>query len=88
MAFSGVPTVLTIRNIQVRIYTNDHPPPHVHAVKPGGGRARFELNCPDGPVRLLEVTKFRGVEIEEVGAAVAADLAAICGKWSRVHGKV
>jgi hypothetical protein len=39
-------------------------------------------------VRLLEATKFRGAEIEEVGAAVAADLAAICAKWRKIHGDV
>ena len=74
--------------MSVRIYTNDHPPPHVHAVKPGGGRARFELNCPDGPVRLLEATKFRGAEIEEVGAAVAARLHLICAEWRKIHGDI
>ena len=83
-----MPTVLTIRNINVRIYTNDHPPPHVHAYRADGGRARFELNCPDGPVRLLEATKFKGTEIAEVGSAIAADLTRICAEWRKVHGGV
>jgi hypothetical protein len=48
-----VPTVLTIRNVRVAIYLNDHPPPHVHAIRRGGALAKFELNCPDGPVTLV-----------------------------------
>jgi hypothetical protein len=81
-----VPTVLTIRNIRVAIYSNDHPPPHVHAIKSGGGRAKFELNCPDGPVRLVEQAGFRGAEVAEIGAALAAELSAICAQWRRIHG--
>jgi hypothetical protein len=81
-----VPTVLTIRNIRVAIYTNDHPPPHVHAIKPGGGRAKFDLNCPSGPVQLVDQTGFRLPEIMEVGAAVASELDAICAEWRRIHG--
>ncbi len=68
------------------IYANDHPPPHVHAIKPGGGRAKFELNCPHGPVRLVEQTSFRRTEIVEIGAKIAAQLETICIQWSRIHG--
>jgi hypothetical protein len=81
-----VPTVLTIRRIRVAIYTNDHPPPHVHAIRPGGGRAKFELNCPDGPVRLVEQIGFGRAEVGEIGNGVAERLAWICAEWSRIHG--
>ena len=77
---------MSIRNIRVAIYANDHPPPHVHAIRPGGGRAKFELNCPNGPVRLVDQTGFRRTEIVEIGAAVAAQLEAIYGEWRRIHG--
>jgi hypothetical protein len=83
-----VPTVLTLRKISVRLYSNDHAPPHVHAVKKGGGRARFALNCPDGPVRLLESTIFKASEIEVIGTAIADDLTSICTKWWTIHGQV
>ena len=88
MAWLSVPTVLTIRNISIRIYTNDHAPPHVHAIKADGGRARFALNCPEGPVRLLESTIFKASEINEIGSAIADDLAATCMKWWAIHGQV
>ena len=86
MLSCDVPTVLTIRNIRVAIYANDHPPPHVHAIRRGGGRVKFELNCPDGPVRLVDQTGFRRTEIVEIGAAIAAELEAICAEWRRIHG--
>jgi hypothetical protein len=81
-----VPTVLRIRNIRVAIYANDHPPPHVHAIGPGGGRAKFELNCPEGSVRLVDQVGYRRADILEIGAAVAAALEAICAEWRRIHG--
>ena len=81
-----MPTVLTIRNVRVAIYSNDHPPPHVHAIRPGGARARFGLNCPGGPVILLDQSGFRAAEIAETGGAVAAELDAICAKWEAIHG--
>lgn len=81
-----MPTVLTIRNVRVAIYANDHPPPHVHAIKPSGARAKFELNCPQGPVRLVEQTGFRRAEVAEIGAIVAAALDDVCAQWRRIHG--
>jgi hypothetical protein len=81
-----VPTVLTIRNIRVAIYSNDHPPPHVHAIGRDGARAKFTLNCPDGPVVLVEQVGFRSKDIAEIGQAVAAELSAICAAWEAIHG--
>lgn len=81
-----MPTVLTVRNIRVVFYPNDHPPPHVHAVRRDGSRAKFELNCPDGPVIMVEQAGFRAVDIAEVGAAIAIALAAICEQWRAYHG--
>jgi hypothetical protein len=68
------------------IYSNDHPPPHVHAIRRGGALARFALNCPHGPVTLLSQGGFRADEIGEIGAAVAEELPAICLKWRAIHG--
>lgn len=81
-----MPTVLTVANIGIVIYPNDHPPAHVHAVRRDGALAKFELNCPDGPVTLVGQTGFRTAEIAEIGATVAEELAAICAKWRAFHG--
>ncbi len=81
-----MPTVLTVRNVRVVIYANDHPPAHVHSVRRDGARAKFELNCPQGPVRLIEQVGFRAADIAGIGAAVAAALSSICVKWKEIHG--
>ena len=81
-----MPTVLTIRNIRVVIYLNDHPPPHVHAIGRNGERATFLLNCPNGPVELTAQAGFRKVDILDIGRRVAVELPAICAKWEATHG--
>jgi len=81
-----MPTVLTLRNVRVALYSNAHPPPHVHGIGRDGARAKFELSCPGGPVRLVEQSGFRAVAVAEIGAAVASNLTAICATWRRVHG--
>lgn len=82
-----VPTVLTVRNIRVVIFTNDHPPPHVHALK-GDARAKFDLGLPDGDVRLVENDGFRLAEVRELGAAIALARDAIAKRWSEIHGEI
>jgi hypothetical protein len=78
--------MLTVRNIRVAIYPNDHPPPHVHAIGRGGALAKFELNCPEGPVVLVGQSGFRASDVTDVGHAVAAALPALCAKWRAIHG--
>lgn len=83
-----MPTVLQLGNIRVVIYTNDHPPPHVHAVKGNTARAKFNLNGPDGPVELVEHQGFKLTEIRKIGVAIADNLTVICAKWSEIHGQL
>ena len=83
-----MPTVLRLGNVRVVIYSNDHPPPHVHAIKADEARAKFNLNCPDGPVELVEQEGFKLADIRQIGTAIADNLAAICAKWSEIHGQV
>jgi hypothetical protein len=83
-----MPTVLNVRNTRVVIYSNDHPPPHVHAVRGNEACARFALNCPEGPVELMDHEGYKLAEIREIGAAIAASLPAICAKWKESHGSV
>lgn len=81
-----MPTVLTLRNIRIAIYTNDHPPSHVHAIKGNEAEARFRLNCPDGPVEVWDHEGFRRSELNEVGQLIAENLNAVCARWSEIHG--
>lgn len=81
-----MPTVARAGNVRVVIYANDHPPPHVHAVRRDEAWARLALNCPNGPVTLLDQSGFRRTEIVDIGETVAADLSRICDQWRRIHG--
>ncbi len=83
-----MPTVLKLRNIRVAIYTNDHPPPHVHAIKGNDAEARFKLNCPDGPPELWDHEGFKLSELNEILELIGVNLATICLKWNEIHGRV
>ena len=73
-----VATVLRYGKTRVVVYSNDHPPAHVHAVGPGG-RARFVLNCPDGPVELWDCTgAWAAAELNRLGVAIAAQISDCC----------
>lgn len=74
------------RRYQVRVYSNDHPPAHVHAVGKGLD-ARFKLNCPEGPVELWDFAgPWRLPDLNELGVEIAEKLGACCEKWSEIHG--
>ena len=74
------------RRYRVAVNSNDHPPSHVH-VFGKGCEARFQLNCPDGPVAVWD---FEGdwtrPLLNELGGEIAARLADCCRVWSEIHG--
>ncbi|MFZ4536603.1 DUF4160 domain-containing protein [Propionivibrio sp.] len=68
------------------IYTHDHAPAHVHLVGPDG-RAKIALNCPGGPVVLVEA---RG-SIDEgtprrALTQIEQALSTLCEDWRLIHG--
>jgi len=80
-----VPTVLRFAGLRIVIYPNDHRPAHVHAIG-SGQEAVFDLHCPNGPPELRESYGFNTRELTRIKAALAADLAALCGRWEQIHG--
>jgi Domain of unknown function (DUF4160) len=77
-----MPTVLREAGFEVRIYTLDHPPPHVHVWKAGA-------------VVKIDLTTQQAVEIvgaisdRDVGRAerlVAEHAVWLKGEWARIHG--
>jgi hypothetical protein len=81
-----MPTILRIGGLRVVIYPNDHRPAHVHVI--GAGReAVFDLHCPGGPPELRENYGFGRQEITRIAAALAAQAAALCEEWRKVHGR-
>jgi hypothetical protein len=79
-----MPPVLRIGGLRVVIYPNDHRPPHVH-VRGAGTEAVFILNCPFGPPTLRGSFGFATVELNRIASALAANLAALCREWKRIH---
>jgi hypothetical protein len=70
----------------VSVYSNDHPPPHVH-VRGKGKEARFKLNRPEGPVELWDHKgDWKLSQLQEAGEEIAARLAACCDMWRKIHG--
>ena len=71
--------------------SNDHPPPHVHAFGKGC-EARFQLNCPFGPVELWDyVGPWTMIHLNELGEEIAAKVdegrfLEACKIWSEIHG--
>ena len=76
------------RRYRVVVHSNDHPPPHVHALGKGC-EARFRLNCPDGPVQLWDYDgDWSRADVVELGEEIAARLGACCKTWRDIHGQV
>jgi hypothetical protein len=80
-----VPTILRFRSFRIVIYTDDHPPPHVHAVGPDG-KAIFLLNCPTGPVLLREETYLTQAQVKALANFLSEHLELLCKAWEDIHG--
>lgn len=80
-----MPTILVFRGLRVTIYPNDHEPAHVHVIG-RGCEARFQLNCPSGPVELWENFGFARKELRQVLETLSAALGQLCEEWARIHG--
>ncbi len=81
-----MPTVARFGNVRIVLYPTDHPPPHVHALRPDGAWAPLALNCPRGPVTVMDQSGFRGSEMAELGTAVTVPICGHCDEWRRIRG--
>jgi hypothetical protein len=82
-----MPTVLTIFGLRVVVYFNDHAPAHVHVL--GSNReAVFDLNCPQGPVRLRQNFGFSKNELVRIVLQVQNHVRELCRKWRQIHGDI
>lgn len=78
----------SVRKFRVVVYSNDHPPCHVHACGKGL-EARFKLNCPEGPVEIWDFHgPWRLLDLNELGEEIAEAIEDCCNKWSEIHGEV
>jgi hypothetical protein len=81
-----MPNVLpAIRGWRVVIFTNDHRPPHVHIIGPEV-KARFELLCDLGLVRLMDNINFTHSQLLLIEIYLTKNIALLCSEWERIHG--
>jgi len=80
-----MPTVFAFNGLQVRIYTNDHRPAHVHVIG-SDVEAKFQLNCPSGPVEIDENFGFSRRQVKQILVELTAVLGLLCQEWRRIHG--
>jgi hypothetical protein len=77
-----VPTVVREEGFEVRLYTFDHPPPHVHVAK-AGAIVRIDLAT-------HEVTEIVGDisdrDLKRAQRLVARHAARLKEEWVRIHG--
>jgi hypothetical protein len=77
-----VPTVLRANGFEIRIFTNDHKPAHVHGYK-AGDDAKVEIA---GNVPILATTTMSKRATADLLAIIEANLAHLQAEWRRIHG--
>jgi hypothetical protein len=78
-------TLIRIGTWRVMIYTRDHAPAHVHLVGVNG-RAKIALNCPGGPVVLIESRGIDAGTLKRALGQIEQEVSALCEDWSLMHG--
>jgi Domain of unknown function (DUF4160) len=79
-----VPTILRGSGFEVRIFTNDHAPAHVHGFK-AGDDAKIDIS---GTVPVLVTTTMSKRETAGLLALVASNLSYLQAEWNRIHGSL
>ena len=78
-----MPTVLRSAGFALRVYTDDHTPPHVHVIK-AGKVVIIELD----PVRIIRVQGMRDADIVKAVRLVEAHAEMLSTAWREIHGNV
>lgn len=80
-----MPTLLQVAGYRVMILTNDHPPPHVHAMG-RDGHAKIRLDCTHGSAELLWHEGIQRSQLRLILETVEAEIRRLCDAWRTVHG--
>lgn len=70
----------------IRVYPNDHGPPHVHAWK-GGGWVALTIPTAGGAVSVLRVSGMKHTDIVRVALLVEEHAHTLWQAWRRYHGE-
>lgn len=80
-----MPTVLRKDGFAVRIYFNDHLPPHVHVFK-GNGQVRISLGSESEVPDVIEVNELSDKEVSKALQIVTTHQTELLEKWREFHG--
>jgi len=78
-------TLFKIKGYDVRILTNDHPPPHVH-VQGNNGFAKIDLGAKTGVLKLVECGGIPKGALRAIWFEVADRRTDLIRKWREIHG--
>jgi len=81
-----MPTVHKEDGYAVRIYTKDHPPPHVHVWR-GSGVVKIQLDDGSGGLRVVASRGLSDREAIRAVRIVHAHRERLLDEWRRVHGE-
>ncbi len=71
---------------QIRIFANDHSPPHVHVVK-AGGFAKVALGSVEEPPGLMEARGLKAPDIVRAVRIVEREWRKLMSAWAEIHGE-
>jgi hypothetical protein len=78
-----VPTLIRERGFEIRIYTLDHPPPHVHVAQ-AGAVAKIDL----ATCHVVEIVgAISDRDVKRADALVAANAEFLREEWAKIHGR-
>jgi hypothetical protein len=79
-------SVCRVNGFAVSVWSNDHPPPHVHVRKPGEGAASFWIGDDDTPPS-YRYNKGMNAKNYKKAFRVVCDYQSECiEEWEHVHG--
>jgi hypothetical protein len=78
-------TVFRVRRFRIVIYSNDHPPAHVHAIGPECD-ARIALGEEGEHPRLMTNDGLTRAELEEVLTEIGEQVDVLRLRWREIHG--
>ncbi len=80
-----MPTVLRQDGFEVRIYTHDHEPPHVHVLR-DGAVVKVSLGDADTGSEIMEVRAMRDPDVVRAVRMVESNWREFLERWEEIHG--
>ena len=79
-----MPTILRFRNFRIMIFTDDHEPPHVHAIGPDS-RASYNLLCAIRDITLRHSENLKPQEERALSTFIVDNVETLCRAWREIH---